>query len=497
MTTPAAPTETLLPGSTSTAVIDAITQLRRRSRRAREHPAKRLNPMQVAARDRVLHRIATSYYLTEAALCICGESTSIAVADLDRYGLPAPNVMCTRCGVVRTTPRFDAASLSRFYDEDYRPLYAGSESASDEFFADQVQHGRGVWTFVNPHGPYARVADVGCGAGGILMPFLKSGSTVAGCDLGSDYLERGRAEGLDLRHGSYDTLQDIGPFDLVILSHVIEHIRDPGEFLAGLHGIVAKESGLVYVEVPGLRDIARYGDPLAYFQNAHLFGFDLGTLTRLFESKGYRLVAGNENVQALFLANSAAGELRVDPSAVDANLRAIASAERHRRRNQLNRLAKHSRTQKAIGPIAHQYRRVRGRAGDGRRLVRELRAYRHNRRLHLEIYQPDIDRAPDRELVSSLAADGVVVVRDFLPAETIVQINQELRGSMDQLADGSYNGPLRNLCLPDGGLFRMHDVEESLAPTSRAFFDSAFIRDVADSLAATACIAPTGTRSSR
>jgi hypothetical protein len=101
--------------------------------------------------------------------------------------------------------------------------------------------------------------------------------------------------------------------------------------------------------------------------------------------------------------------------------------------------------------------------------------------LHFEIYQPDVDRAPDREIVSSIAADGVVVVRNFLPAETIVQINSELRGAMEQLADGSYNGPLRNVRLPDGGLFRMHDVE-SLAPASRAFFDSAFIRDIADSL---------------
>jgi len=228
-------------------------------------------------------------------------------------------------------------SLTLFYEEDYRPLYDGAEVAPATFFAEQVNRGRVIYEFARSHGTFQRVADIGCGAGGALLAFRETGAAVVGCDLNATFLELGREHGFDLRHGSHETLADAAPFDLIVLSHVIEHIPDPHAFLLDIKRLLTPATGVIYVEVPGLRDIARYGDPLAYFQNAHLYNFDLGTLRRLFRSAGYDLIAGNEYVRALFVAGPPAEPLVVDAGAVGSVLESIATAERLRLRNQLRR----------------------------------------------------------------------------------------------------------------------------------------------------------------
>jgi SAM-dependent methyltransferase len=339
-----------------------IARLKQRSRRTVDHPAKKLNAVQRSARDRVLQRYLTSVYAVEDVPCVCGFSQGVSLVERDRYGLPTPSVLCVRCGVVRTTPTMIPESLALFYEEDYRPLYDGAEVAPDTFFAEQVNRGRGVYEFARPQGTFRRVADIGCGAGGTLLAFREAGGAVFGCDLGGTFLELGREHGLDLRHGSHETLVDAAPFDLVVLSHVIEHIPDPYAFLIDVKSLLTPTTGMIYVEVPGLREIGRYGDPLAYFQNAHLYNFDLGTLSRLFRSAGYDLVAGNEHVRALFIAGRPTEPLVVDPGAVGSVLESIATAERQRLRNQLKRAIELHTGGRASGALQKWRRRLK-RAG--------------------------------------------------------------------------------------------------------------------------------------
>ena len=92
------------------------------------------------------------------------------------------------------------------------------------------------------------VVEVGVGAG---RDFKKrprdTGAQVVGCDLGSDYLEYGRlAHGLDLRFGFFEDLQlDRNP-DLVIYSHVLEHVLDPVAEMRKV-ACVLGQGGLLYV----------------------------------------------------------------------------------------------------------------------------------------------------------------------------------------------------------------------------------------------------------
>ncbi len=122
---------------------------------------------------------------------------------------------------------------------------------------------------------------MGCGAGGVLLPFARAGCRVAGFDLGSEYLEIGRREGLDLLHGDARTLlrERGGGADLVIVRHVLEHFLDiPGE-VAALADLL-QPGGVLWVEVPGVMAIGEQygGDFLRFLQNAHTYHFTAHTL---------------------------------------------------------------------------------------------------------------------------------------------------------------------------------------------------------------------------
>lgn len=311
---------------------DMLDRLRTRSRRTREKPVVPMNSVQLATRDHVLDKYADGTYATIEVPCLCGVNGGQIVAERDRYGLPSPSVLCRACGVVRTSPRLTDDSLGSFYDDDYRPLYTGSIEAGADFLMFQRVRGQNISHFVADMLPAnSRVVDLGCGTGLTLLSFRDAGHRVAGCDLGSTYLESGRSLGLDLRHGDYTTLADVAPFDFVILSHVIEHVADPRKLMDDLKTMLAPR-GLVYIEVPGLQRIpTSFGDPLRYFQNAHLWNFDLGSLTAVMAGYGYRRVKGNEVVRSVFTPDDTT--VSVDLTGYDRTVQALSRAEAKRRRS--------------------------------------------------------------------------------------------------------------------------------------------------------------------
>lgn len=307
-------------------------RLQARAEKAIDRPPAALNSAQEQARIRVLERYRDGTFVTVPVSCLCGSDGTIdvTIAERDRFGLPSPSVLCGHCGIVRTTPRLEEASLNQFYNEHYRSLYSGSEVEADEFFEKQIHKGASLKAFLDEallRG--SNIADIGCGAGGLLIPFRDAGHSVQGCDLGYAYLDRGRQEGLDLRHGPAATLSDSAPFDLIILSHIVEHVPDPIEFLKSEVLTMLGPDGLIFIELPCLRGISRYGDPLRYFQNAHLWNFDLASLSAIAAAAGLQLQLGNEWIRALFRR----GQIRfVEPDPVNAvnNLRAVMLAERYR-----------------------------------------------------------------------------------------------------------------------------------------------------------------------
>lgn len=291
----------------------------------------KLNGLQAQMKRQIDRKVESGVYAFEAVTCaICQGADFEPLAEQDRYGLHFPVVICRGCGLVQTNPRMTQASYDAFYNSEYRRLYEGTAKPAPHSFALQYERGKQIFHsvaryFTRPLADYF-VLEVGCGSGGVVKYFQEQGCRVKGIDLGEEYLRHGRESyGLDLTPGTLADLTPEQPPDLIIYSHVMEHILDPGAELVQVRRHLASD-GLLCIEVPGIRFVqhAYDGDFLRMLQNAHTYHFTLHSLTELLRVNGFQRLAGDEMIRAVFTPQAAG------PTAQPATGEATGEAERVR-----------------------------------------------------------------------------------------------------------------------------------------------------------------------
>ena len=138
--------------------------------------------------------------------------------------------------------------------------------------------------------PGARLLDVGFGDGAFLERAKSAGWQVAGVDFDPVTVEAARQRGLDVYEGSLDALGGVaGPFDVVTLSHVIEHVHDPRAFVREVRAKL-KPGGLAWIETPNLASSGhrRFGaDWRGLEPPRHLVLFDWDSLEALLRAEGF------------------------------------------------------------------------------------------------------------------------------------------------------------------------------------------------------------------
>jgi ubiquinone biosynthesis O-methyltransferase len=99
-----------------------------------------------------------------------------------------------------------------------------------------------------------RVLDVGCGNGSELaLPLARLGFQVTGIDIHAPSIEHAKQLGVDVTNLSYvcGRVEELKapPYDIVILSEVLEHLREPRSLLlAGIEHL--GKNGIIIVTVP-------------------------------------------------------------------------------------------------------------------------------------------------------------------------------------------------------------------------------------------------------
>ncbi|MES3037957.1 MAG: class I SAM-dependent methyltransferase, partial [Bdellovibrionota bacterium] len=208
---------------------------------------------------------ANKLHFEEAGKCICGQPNGQKIASCDRFGFPVGSYLCQACGLIHLSPRLTEDSLPLFYDQLYWGLVVGknSELSDDTLTTGGEGYGADVAAFVEKFffgKQKIKIAEIGLGNGQKLMSLKEHFDSkniqteLYGCDFSSEAVNVCKQKGIKAFQGYFDTLAPYGPFDLVIMSHVVEHLNDPVLVLKNVSKILG-DSGYLYVEVPGVGEL--------------------------------------------------------------------------------------------------------------------------------------------------------------------------------------------------------------------------------------------------
>lgn len=221
-------------------------------------------------------------------------------------GHPLPGsydvVWCPRCGFAfADTPAPEEVYDQYYADyskyEDNRTSTGGGGSASDQ---RRLEETAALIAGVVPDRD-ARIADIGCANGGLLAALKAFGYTrLTGIDPSPACAANvKRLHGIEGYTGSLRRLPaGIGQFDVILLSHVLEHVLEIGAAVETLDSLLAP-GGTLYIEVP---DASRYDSflvaPFQDFNTEHINHFSPAALETLFRSKGFTILsAGSSEIK--------------------------------------------------------------------------------------------------------------------------------------------------------------------------------------------------------
>jgi SAM-dependent methyltransferase len=134
------------------------------------------------------------------------------------------------------------------------------------------------------------IFEIGCGPGSGLNEFVKAGWNVLGLELDNEranYCEK--KFNIKVVNRPVDMLDDnVGVFDIILVSHVLEHIHELQGFLESIIRRL-KTDGFLFLEVPDLSVFIQWYDAI-YFEHQQTFTFS--SLIHLLNLHGLQVVAG-------------------------------------------------------------------------------------------------------------------------------------------------------------------------------------------------------------
>lgn len=206
---------------------------------------------------------------------------------------------CEGCGYATFRPLPDDQLLERYYGGPWTTPTAAEQTAKEYFAVDwapwvielklQAQLAGTAWNS-------ARIHDVGCGVGALVLHLAKQGLRATGNDPSGDSINAGQARGADMiACADLETYlkKDPGPYDVFFLSHSLEHMREPQADLDLMRKHLS-QNGIIVIRVPnGLHAASRRGRFSNYywctFPN-HLHYFTPKSFECLFDSVGLKLI---------------------------------------------------------------------------------------------------------------------------------------------------------------------------------------------------------------
>ena len=163
-----------------------------------------------------------------------------------------PYSICLNCGYLFQRYKFEKNFYKNFYLKYYRNITHNSLKIEPSFFQDQIARGDFLYNNLKNILPSSgKMLDVGCSAGGTMVPFIKKKWKCYGNDPDKNYVEYGKSKNLNIDYlYSENMIFKKNIFDLILILGSLEHCYDINKVMSKCT-TYAKNKSIIVLEGRG------------------------------------------------------------------------------------------------------------------------------------------------------------------------------------------------------------------------------------------------------
>jgi 2-polyprenyl-3-methyl-5-hydroxy-6-metoxy-1,4-benzoquinol methylase len=220
---------------------------------------------------------------------------------------------CERCGLEQLSPVPSAERLKELYERYYN--FGGEQDTLytrlRQWYFSSVLHR--LWASLDGDTSFylrkgnGRLLDIGCNEGRGLKIYASHGFEVEGLELNEKAAAVARGGGFSVHTETLEQFSPAAPFDVAVLSNVLEHSLDPAQMLRDVHRIL-KPGGQVWISCPNSRSwlrrcFGRYW--INWHAPFHIVHFSPATLETILKREGFTNIRTSQITPSLWVAHSA------------------------------------------------------------------------------------------------------------------------------------------------------------------------------------------------
>jgi SAM-dependent methyltransferase len=198
---------------------------------------------------------------------------------------------CLGCGTWHHLRNYPLEELDKIYSDGYRNAKFRGETIDEAFvrivkIPNSENDARVNWvTESSVIGVPETLLDIGSGLG--LFPFRmrQLGSEVFCVEYNKDSIKFMENMGMSCS----DEIPDYAKFEAVSITHVLEHIENPVEFLKDLH-VPLRSDGKLFIEVPDAIEFELLFPTHDDFNSCHTHFYDVPSLCKVLSRADYSVV---------------------------------------------------------------------------------------------------------------------------------------------------------------------------------------------------------------
>ena len=207
-------------------------------------------------------------------------SDNFAITNYE-YGVTGELRKCKQCGFIQCT---DLEEVVSFYEELEDPEYEDGRN-------ERLLQERRVLLNLKKNKPEGTLLDVGAGSGILVEAALGLGYEAEGIEPSKWLYETAHKHGLPIHLGTFPHQDTPGPYDIITMIDVLEHVTNPLELMTDLRKGLNKD-GILVIVTPDVKSFfARLlGYKWWHYRVAHIGYFNKKNLALLSQKAGLQLL---------------------------------------------------------------------------------------------------------------------------------------------------------------------------------------------------------------